>query len=106
MTRQHNEGRSRSWSTSNEGSGSRRHGESSSISAGGSRTMGSQEDLDTQLDHHWVFLKATGSNEHESIAITLYYPARKSFSKSTYVTYHKCYFDAKSRTLVIEVNPN
>ena len=68
--------------------------------------MASLEDPDTQLEQHWAFLKPTVSNEHASIAITLYYPARKSFSKSTFVTYHKCYFDAKSRTLVIEVNPN
>ena len=104
MSRPNDEGRNRSGSTSNQGSGSRRHGESSSI-AGGSRTMASI-DPDTQLDHHWAFMKPTVSHERASIAITMYYPRRKAFSKSTFVTFKKCYKDAQSRTLVIEVNPN
>ena len=89
MSRQHNEGRSRSGSTSNQGSGSRRHGESSS-SAGGSRTMASQEDPDTQLQHHWAFVNPTVPHDRGSIAITMYFPARRSFSKSTFVTFKKC----------------
>jgi hypothetical protein len=68
--------------------------------------MASQEDPDTQLDHHWAFVKPTVSHEHASIAITLYYHVRKAFSKTTNVTFHKCYFDAEAYTLVIEVNPN
>ena len=105
MSRANNEGRSRSGSTSNLGSGSRRHGESST-SAGGSRTMESQEDTDTQLQYHWAFVIPTAPHDHESIAITMYYPRRKAFSKPTFVTFKRCYKDTQSRTLVIEVNPN
>ena len=68
--------------------------------------MASQEDPDTQLEHHWAFVNPTVPHDRASIAITLYYPARKAFSKSTFVTFNKCYKDAQSRTLVIEVNPN
>ena len=105
MSRPNNDGRSRSGSTSNQGSGSRRHGESST-SAGGSRTMTSQEDPDTQLDKHWAFVKPTESDEDESFAITLYYPERNRFSKKTNFKYQKTYFDAQTKTLIIEVNPN
>ena len=104
MSRPNNEGRNRSGSTSNPGSGSRRHGESSS-SGGELRTMGSQEDPDTQLQHHWAFVIPTLPHDHASIAITLYYPRRKAFSKPTFVTFKQCYKDTESRTLVIEVNP-
>jgi len=105
MSRANNEGRSRSGSTSNLGSGSRRHGESST-SAGGSRTLGSQEDQDTQLQHHWAFVIPTLPHDNASIAICLYYPGRKAFSKPTFVTFKRCYKDTQSRTLVMEVNPN
>jgi hypothetical protein len=71
-----------------------------------SRTMASPEDPDTQLDKHWAFVKPTESDEDESFAITLYYTERKKFSKVTNVKYQKTYFDAQTKTLVIEVNPN
>ena len=68
--------------------------------------MASQEDPDTQLEHHWAFVNPTVPHDRASIAITLYYPRRKAFSKSTFVTFKKCYKDTQTRTLVIEVNPN
>ena len=68
--------------------------------------MASQEDPDTQLDKHWASVKPTDSHDNSSIAITLYYTERKTFSRKTNVKYHKTYFDAKTNTLVIEVNPN
>ena len=105
MSRANNEGRSRSGSTTNLGSGSRRH-EENSTSAGGSRTMGSQEDQDTQLQHHWAFVIPTVPHDNASMAITMYYPRRNKFSKPTFVTFKRCYKDTQSRTLVMEVNPN
>ena len=51
-------------------------------------------------------MKPTESDEDESFAITLYYPERNRFSKVTNVKYQKTYFDAQTKTLIIEVNPN
>ena len=103
MSRSNTASRSRSGSTSNPGSGSRRNAESS-LSVPGPRTMASQEDQDTQLDFNWAFVNPPSPHDHPSLAITLYYPARKTFSKATFVTFRKCYKDAETRILVIEVN--
>ena len=51
-------------------------------------------------------VKPTESNDFLSFAITLYYPEHTKFSKVTCVKYQKAYFDAETKTLVIEVNPN
>ena len=105
MSRSNTGLRSRSESTRIPESGSRRRLESN-ISVGGSRTNASQDDPDTQVDRHWAFVKPKKSNDDSSFAITLYYPEHTKFSKVKCVKYQKAYFDAETKTLVIEVNPN
>jgi hypothetical protein len=105
MSRSNTGVRSRSGSTSNPGSGSRRNAESSS-SVGGPRTTASQDDPDTQLHLHWAFVKSKKTDDEYMFAVTLYYPQHKKFSKVTPVNYLKAYFDAPTKTLVIQVNPN
>ena len=68
--------------------------------------MASQKDPDTQLDKHWAFVKPTESDDNLSIASTLYYHDRKKFSRTTIVRYHKTYYGAESKTLIIEVRTN
>ena len=68
--------------------------------------MASQEDPDTQLHLYWAFVKPMKTNDKYMFAITLYYPAHKKLSKLTPVNYLKAYFDAPTKTLVIQVNPN
>ena len=68
--------------------------------------MASQSESDTQLHLNWAFVKPKTSNDEYQIAITLFYAEHNKFSKVTPVTYRKAYFDAQTKTLVIEVNPN